>query len=179
LHRFEPALTSERMRSFVFPAATVVLLLAACASPEVKPLGPTRPARATGCQVEFFAGSTPSYAYVDIASVQARCRYSAGRSGCLDDLRTKACALGGDTVYGVAKGMTRDYTLVQATIAYRSSASYAEASPSAPCSPACGPGFICADEECIPDCSPRCGSGETCNAMRVCVPSRPSANAPQ
>src|SRR5262245_907761 len=114
----DSSLLSERMKYSVLPA--LVVLLGSCAGSEVTQIGPPRPSKPVGCPVEIFAGTMPTYAYVDIASVQTRCHHSYGRKACLENLRSKACALGGDTVYGFAQGQTRDYSLIAATVAVRS-----------------------------------------------------------
>ncbi len=139
----------------------------ACASGDVKPLGPPRPAKPIGCPVAFFARTPPTYEYVDIASVQTRCRYSTDQVGCSDELRVRACALGGDTVYGFARAATRDHTLVSARIAYRRRGADAAAG-AALCSPACRAGQKCEDGECVPACSPHCTQAQICQAQGTC-----------
>jgi len=135
-----------------------VVLAGACTTSNVKPLGPPMPARPIGCAVAFFSRTPPPYEYVDIASVKARCRYSTDRIGCEDELHAKACALGGDTVYGFARAATRDHTLVSAKVAYRRKSGKDVAAGPAQCAPACGAGQKCEDGECVPACSPNCGS---------------------
>ena len=115
-----------------------VVAVGACSTSNVKPLGPPMPARPVGCAVAFFSRTPPPYEYIDIASVKARCRYSADRIGCEDELRAKACALGGDTVYGFARAATRDHTLVSAKVAYRRKSGADLAAGPAQCAPACG-----------------------------------------
>jgi len=142
--------------------------VAACTTANVKPLGPPMPARPVGCAVAFFSRTPPPYEYVDIASVKARCRYSTDRIGCEDELRAKACALGGDTVYGFARAATRDHTLVSAKVAYRRKGAADAAAASAPCAPACGSGQKCEDGECVPACSPNCGLSNLCAVGQRC-----------
>jgi hypothetical protein len=151
------------------PLALAVVSVGACTTSNVKPLGPPMPARPMGCAVEFFSRTPPPYEYVDIASVKARCRYSTDRIGCEDELRAKACALGGDTVYGFARAATRDHTLVSAKVAYRRKGSAEIAARPAPCVPACGAGHKCEDGECVPACSPNCGSPRACGAGQSCA----------
>ena len=139
-----------------------------CTTSNVKPLGPPMPARLIGCAVAFFSQTPPPYEYVDIASVRARCRYSTDRIGCEDDLRAKACALGGDTVYGFARAATRDHTLVSAKVAYRRKRAADVAAGPALCTPACGAGQKCEDGECVPACSPNCGSPNVCGPGKSC-----------
>jgi hypothetical protein len=151
----------------------VLLLLAAvsvggCARGDVKPLGPSRPAKPIGCAVAFFAKGPPTYEHVDIATVQTRCRYSTSRIGCADELRAQACALGGDTVYHFARAATRDYTLVSAKVAYRRGGPEAPPAAAALCSPACGPGLKCEDGECVPTCSPNCSQTQICQVRKNC-----------
>jgi hypothetical protein len=150
------------------PLFLAVVSVGACSTSNVKPLGPPVPARPVGCAVAFFSRTPPPYDYVDIASVKARCRYSTDRIGCEDELRAKACALGGDTVYGFARAATRDHTLVSATVAYRRKRGADVASGPALCTPACGAGQKCEDGECVPACSPNCGSPSPCVAGQNC-----------
>jgi len=147
-----------------------VVSTGACTTSNVKPLGPPMPARPIGCAVAFFSRTPPPYEYVDIASVKARCRYSTDRIGCEDELRAKACALGGDTVYGFARAATRDHTLVSAKVAYRRKSGVDVAAGPAQCVPACGSGQKCEDGECVPACSPTCAPANPCAAGKSCVP---------
>ena len=140
----------------------------ACTTSNVQPLGPAMPARPLGCAVEFFSRTPPPYEYVDIASVKARCRYSTDRIGCEDELRVKACALGGDTVYGFARAATRDHTLVSAKVAYRRKRGADAVAAPATCAPACGAGQKCEDGECVPSCSPNCRPANSCAAGTSC-----------
>ena len=149
-----------------------VLLLAvvaagACAESSSGHAPPLK-ARPAGCAVSFFAKTPPTYAYVDIATVRTRCRYSTDRIGCADELRSKACALGGDTVYGFARAATRDHTLVSARVAYRRGGPADASAPPIPCTPACGAGLKCEDGECIPACSPHCTPSQICHAQGTC-----------
>ena len=142
--------------------------VAACATQNVKPLGPPMPARPVGCAVTFFSRTPPPYDYIDIASVKTRCRYSTDRIACEDELRAKACALGGDTVYGFARAATRDHTLVSAKVAYRRKRGAEIEAGRAPCAPPCGTAQKCEDGECVPSCSPNCGSANLCAAGQSC-----------
>jgi hypothetical protein len=145
-----------------------VLSVGACSTSNVKPLGPPMPARPIGCAVAFYSRTAPPYEYVDIASVNARCRYSTDRIGCEAELHAKACALGGDTVYGFARAATRDHTLVSARIAYRRKGHADLAAAQATCVPACGSSHKCEDGECVPACSPNCGLSNRCVAGQSC-----------
>jgi hypothetical protein len=142
--------------------------LGACTTSNVKPLGPPMPARPIGCAVAFFSRSAPPYEYVDIASVKARCRYSTDQIACEDELHKKACALGGDTVYGFARAATRDHTLVSAKVAYRRKSGADVAAGPALCAPACAANQKCEDGECVPACSPNCGSPAACATGKNC-----------
>jgi hypothetical protein len=144
-----------------------VVSAAACAGSDVKPLGSPRPEKPAGCAVAFFSHTNPTYDYVDIAKVETRCRYSTDRIGCADELRAKACKLGGDTVYNFARAATRDHTLVSARIAYRRGGP-ADAPPAVLCSPACGTGLKCEEGECVPACSPNCSPSQLCQAGQEC-----------
>jgi hypothetical protein len=145
-----------------------VMSVGACRTSNVKSLGPSMPSRPIGCAVAFFSRTPPPYEYVDIASVKARCRYSTDPIACEDELRVKACALGGDTVYGFARAATRDHTLVSATVAYRRKGGADGAAKPAPCTPACGGGQKCEEGECVPACSPICGAPPACAAGKNC-----------
>jgi hypothetical protein len=107
------------MKRGVVLALVVVVNTGACTTADIEHVGPQRPAKPLGCAVEIFSSSNPPYEFIDIASVKARCRRSSPNRYCADEVRAKACALGGDTVYGFARGATRDYTMVSATVAYR------------------------------------------------------------
>ena len=141
-----------------------VLLLAvmsagACAGSSTSH-GPPLKARPAGCSIAFFAKTPPTYPYVDIATVRTRCRYTTDRIGCTDELRSQACALGGDTVYGFARAATRDHTLVLAKVAYRRGGPVDAPSTTAKCTPACGSGMKCEEGECVPACSPNCSPSQ-------------------
>jgi len=89
---------------------------------EATMIGPARPAREVGCSVRVVFADKAPYPHVDIASVRADCAVS-GRygGGCLAALQDKACALGGDTIYGMSE-VLRDqpaYSEVSATVAAR------------------------------------------------------------
>lgn len=143
--------------------------------------GPPREARPAGCAVAFFTKTPPTYAYVDIDTVRTRCRYTTDRVGCEDELRSKACALGGDTVYGFARAATRDHTLVSARIAYRRGGP-ADVPAGSSCTPACGSGLKCEEGECVPACSPNCSPVQSCAATHTCgteeKPAEPEVVAP-
>jgi hypothetical protein len=144
--------------------------------------GPPMKARPAGCAVSFFTKTQPTYEYVDIATVRTRCRYSTDRIGCADELRSKACALGGDTVYGFARAATRDHTLVSARIAYRRGGAVDVSARQPQCMPACGSGMKCEEGECVPSCSPNCSPAQLCQARHTCgtseTPAEPEAVSP-
>ena len=150
------------------PLLLAVVSLGACSTSNVKRLGPPMPARPIGCAVNFFARTPPPYETVDIASVNARCRYSTDQIGCEHELHVKACALGGDTVYGFARAATRDHTLVSAKVAYRRKRGQDVAAGPALCTPACGGGQKCEDGECVPACSPNCAPPSVCPPGKSC-----------
>jgi hypothetical protein len=160
---FTPTLELMKRRVLLLAAVSA----AGCAASDVKPLGPPRPAKPLGCPVAFFARTAPTYEYVDIARVETRCRYSTDQVGCSDELRVRACALGGDTVYGFARAATRDHTLVSAHVAYRRRGADVAAG-AALCAPACGPGQKCEEGECVPACSPHCTQAQICRAQGTC-----------
>jgi len=150
------------------PLLMAVVFLGACSTANVKPLGPPMPARPIGCAVAFFARTPPPYETIDIASVNARCRYSTDQVGCEHELHVKACALGGDTVYGFARAATRDHTLVSAKVAYRRKGRLDVGAGPALCTPACSGGQKCEDGECVPGCSPNCAPSNPCAPGKNC-----------
>jgi hypothetical protein len=170
--------------------AAVVLacaVVASCASPEVAPRAPRRPARPDDCPVQLFPTTKPSYPVVDLASVRAVCNRALGRAPCLDKLRLQTCAAGGDTAYGFKEGINPDGAgmFISATVALRNDlppsspravtaapaaiAPVADA-PDASCVPICSPGFSCQAGQCIPQCNPACEATEICNRHRTCEP---------
>ena len=156
-------------------------LLAACASTEVAPSAPRRPALPENCPVQLFPGTRPSYPTVDLGSVRAVCNRALGRAACLDKLHTLTCNAGGDTAYGFKEGINPDGAgmFISATVAARSDVarpSFSAAPPAPPgeaptgCTPICSPGFACQAGQCVPQCNPACEPTEICNHNRTCEP---------
>jgi hypothetical protein len=181
-------------RAWTIVAASAVAGLA-CVTSEVTPIGRSYPAFPAGCPVAVFPSTKPNVAYEDVASVQARCHYTQGRTACINELRAKACESGADIVYAFNEGMMNGYTIISATFARQSkespvatkptgatsvpeatkpAASTAPAAPTGDCSPPCSPGFACNGSVCQPLCNPPCEKGETCTRKRICEPT-PSA----
>jgi hypothetical protein len=148
--------------------------------------------RPAGCDVKIFPSTTPDYKWEDIATVQSRCSAVVGRTGCIDELKSRTCDVGGDTLYGLKDGQDPNGYIVIGTVALRS-----DASPSSPktneaaltggdppkasstpataptpaagsCDPPCSPGYRCTDGQCLALCNPPCGDGMHCNQQRSC-----------
>jgi hypothetical protein len=156
------------------------VLAASCASSEVAPNAPRRPARPEDCPVQLFPTTPPSYPTVDLQSVQVVCNRALGRVPCVEKLRIKTCAVGGDTAYGFKEGINPDGAgmFISATVAARGDAPPARTSAGAApaddagagCAPICSPGFSCQAGQCIPQCNPSCEPTEICNRHRICEP---------
>lgn len=169
-------------------AVLAVFLAASCASSgPVAPDAPPRPARPESCLVQLFPTTRPTYPSVDLQSIQVLCNRALGRAACIEELRIKTCAIGGDTLYGFAEGITPDGAgmLISASVAVRRKASPASSdartampvdeAAGAGCTPICSPGFACQVGQCIPQCNPACEPTEICNRHRTC---EPAATAP-
>jgi hypothetical protein len=178
-------LTNRRGGSVVLVLA--VVLAASCASPAVvAPNAPRRPARPENCPVQLFPTTRPTYPAVDLQSVEVVCNRALGRAACIEKLRIKSCAVGGDTLYGFAEGINPDGAgmFISASVAVRSEASPASSNAGTPapvddaagagCTPICSPGFACKAGQCIPECNPACEPAESCNRHRTCEPAAPA-----
>jgi hypothetical protein len=158
------------------------VLAASCASSEVAPVASSRPARPENCPVQLFPTTRPPFPSVDLQSVQVVCNRALGLAACIDKLRSKSCALGGDAAYGFKEGINPDGAgmLVSATVAVRGEPSPSRSSTgtvapaddaSGPsCAPICSPGFACEAGQCLPQCNPACEPTEICNRHRTCQP---------
>ena len=165
-----------------------VVLVASCASSAVvAPNTARRPARPENCAVQIFSTTHPTYPAVDLQPVEVVCNRALGRAACIEKLRIKSCAVGGDTLYGFAEGINPDGAgmFISALVAVRSDASPASANPGIPapaddatggagCTPICSPGFACKAGQCIPECNPTCEPTEICNRHRTCEPAAPA-----
>jgi len=180
--------------------ATGIILTVACVTSEVSRLNDaTYPAKAEDCPIKIFPSTTPDYEWEDIASVKAHCHGVVGRDGCVQEIREKACALGGDTVYGFTDGESGEVTILIATVAIKTGdarekigetpskppaapePSVAEPSVAGGCSPPCSPGYACSDGTCMGLCNPPCPEGARCNQQRMCeaiLPAPPPAETP-
>lgn len=169
-------------RRAVLSTATL-LVVVGCAGTQFTMIGPARPAREEGCDLTLLPGRQPDFPTVDIATVQAWCQIPTSRSVCIDELRKRACALGGDVVYSFSESVNDQSNYVSATVAYRDTSrlphppQVAVASPGG-CAPPCSPGFACKSGACIPQCNPACEAGELCNRHRTCEPTSTAARAP-
>ena len=116
----------------------------------------------------------PDFPFVDIAYVGARCDL---HDDCMREVHKLACALGGDTVYGLQS--TNDGNYVTATVAGRDESVHVRPPAAAPaageCTPLCSPGFACQAGACVPQCNPACEAGEVCNRHRTCEPAAHAA----
>jgi hypothetical protein len=76
----------------------------ACVTTDTLPLGASVGALPRGCDVEVLgrapAGST------DVASVEAVCGAFVDRASCMESLEKRACAAGGDVLYGVQESLS-------------------------------------------------------------------------
>jgi len=177
---------------FVAMGASVTLVLA-CVGSDVTVIGERYPALPPGCPVTIFPSTTPNYAWKDIASSQAKCNATAGRSACIERLKKDTCEVGGDTLYGFVDGHQSESVTISATIAHRSggpvpaTAGPAQLPPGSPpaapalasdsgCAPPCSPGYQCQGTACIALCNPPCSTGMRCAQDRTCQPDR-SADA--
>lgn len=163
-------------------AVVAVALVASCASPQVAPNAPRRPPLPEDCPVQLFPTAHPSYPTVDLQSLKVVCNRALGRAPCLERLRLRTCAAGGDTAYGFKEGINPDGAgmFIAATVALRNvvpsaSSSAARAATTnenagAGCAPICSPGFACQAGQCIPECNPACEPTEICNRHRSCEP---------
>ena len=167
-------------------------LVASCASTEIGPSAPRRPALPESCPVQLFPDTRPSYPIVDLVSVRAVCNRALGRAACLDKLHLLTCSAGGDTAYGFKEGINPDGAgmFISATVAARSEVSPASSSSAsavrrpadeaaAACTPICSPGFACQAGQCIPECNPACEPTEICNRHRTCEPAGSASTTPQ
>ncbi len=173
------------------------LLTGACVSSEVTLTGTKHPSRVAGCEIKVFPSTTPDYKWEDIATVKARCHNVVGRTGCIDELKKRACDLGGDTLYGLKDGEDQNSAVVIGTVALRGAGSpstpnarevaktggdppkpssepaAAAAATSGSCDPPCSPGYRCTDGQCLAVCNPPCGGGMVCNQQRICEAAPP------
>ncbi len=138
------------------------------------------------CHVDLLL-APPRDDYVELGEISFEA-YAAGPSRyqyrdpyqLLADAHMQICSLGGDTLVAERNALG---VIVHATVYRRANASdIPPASRSPPprtegCEGACGPGSVCARDECVPACDPACGPGERCGADRQChageVPSPP------
>lgn len=175
-------------------AGVVSWVLGGCVASEVTYTSATKyPAKPKGCAVEVFPSTTPSQGWDDLATVEARCHtLTQGRTACIEELKARACELGGDSVYALKDGKDTEYSIVIGTIARRKEAApqpvaliavLPPASTSAPhpsvgCDPPCSPGYQCGGTQCLAVCNPPCGEGQLCTQQRVCAPGLPAPAAP-
>lgn len=154
-------------------ALAAVIVLASCTSSEVTQIGPRRPARSYDCAADVVR-DRPSFAVVDLAVARAHCPFEEPPyRGCLEELRTRACQVGADVIYGLTETLSvpGNGGQVNATLALRSGSAPA----SDACTPICSPGFDCQAGRCIPLCNPACAPTETCNIHRTCEPAPAAA----
>jgi hypothetical protein len=152
------------MRGLFFGVALITFV--GCVESELTPLGPARPAQFEPCDITLLTARQPDYPFVDLALVRASCPAPFGRKQCMEEIRRRACAVGGETVYGVKE--TDDGCSMTGTIAARDL--------SAMCTPLCSPGFACQGTVCVPQCNPACETGEVCNRHRSCEPAVHASN---
>lgn len=104
----------KRIRSIALGTA---LLAGACVDMNVQLIGPARPSRPAGCNVDVIEQGTPGDDFVDVAAANVSCARS--RDRCLDSLRKQACVVGADAVYGFSERTESMYIHMTATFAAR------------------------------------------------------------
>ena len=97
----------------------VLVLVSACVDIELRRIGPDRPSRPPGCNVELIPQGQPPYPFVDVASGTVSCAKK--RDRCLDEMRKQACVVGADAVYGFVERTESIYIHITATYAARKS----------------------------------------------------------
>lgn len=177
------------------------LLFGACVRSEVTYTGAAKyPARSVGCEIKVFPSTTPDYKWEDLATVEAKCHFTHGRTACVDELKTRVCELGGDTLYGLKDGKSGEYSIVIGTVGHRNDSplateaisktgetppavaksegegASAAPAPAASCDPPCSPGYKCSEGQCLALCNPPCGEGMRCNQQRICESASPAPN---
>lgn len=165
------------LAGLVLPALAGV---AACGGPGV--LHPQRP----DCPLQVFL-NPPGDDYVKVGemefggNVMFKPQYSYKSPYTLAaEMRDQICAVGGDTL---VTDINAAGEIVHATVYRRVTADdipapYAKPPPpkAESCEGACGPGFVCERDVCVPQapqapqCDPACGAGETCGADGLCHP---------
>jgi hypothetical protein len=176
------------------PAILISTIIGACVRSEVTPLGEPQAALPEGCPVTVFPSTTPNYEWKDIASAEAECHFTLGRTACIERLKKDACEAGGDTVYAFSEGRKKESIIITATIARRTGGTTAVSGPTPPassakppaekpqlaaetCNPPCSPGYQCQGTTCVALCNPACSAGMHCANDRTCQPDKPAAAA--
>ena len=101
-------------------AALVAAMLAvagACVDIDVRLIGPARPSRPPGCNVDLITVGEPGYEFADVAFANVSCARS--RERCFAELRKQACVVGADAVYGFSERTESMYIHMTATFAAR------------------------------------------------------------
>ena len=98
-------------------AAVAGMAVAACVDIDVQRIGPVRPSRPAGCNVELLEKGSPGDGFVDVATANVSCAKK--RDRCLDELRKQACVVGADAVYGFSETTESIYLHINATFAAR------------------------------------------------------------
>ena len=158
-------------------AGFALAVVAACGGP-----GPNH-ARAPDCKVEVLP-NPPGDGYVEVgqmefANAMFKPQYSYHSPYTLASaMRQQICAAGGDTLVADrnAAGEIVHATVFRHIDESDIPAPYTKQPPpkAESCDGACGPGFTCERDVCVPQaqaqCDPACGDGETCGADRLCHP---------
>jgi len=100
-------------------AVAAALLAGACVDIDVQRIGPARPSRPAGCNVELIEKGQPqpNDGFVDVATANVSCAKK--RDRCLDELRKQACVVGADAVYAFSETTESIYIHMNATFAAR------------------------------------------------------------
>jgi len=104
-------------RALALGLAVCVGLAGACVDTNIQLIGPARPSRPHGCNVEVIEQGKPAFEFDDVAVANISC--ARNRDRCLDELRKQACVVGADAVYGFTERTESMYIHMTATFAAR------------------------------------------------------------
>jgi hypothetical protein len=135
------------MGPFALCVWLVCLVDCGAVTSDVVLVGPARPRKPLGCQVDVFQTTAPPYPIADVARARVAC--SGDESRCLSQFRDDACGYGADTVYGFSQVFEGDTPLVEAMLALKTGPATASVNPqglsplprAAACDPFCAGGL--------------------------------------
>ena len=105
------------MRAGALALSALLLATGACVDANIQLIGPARPSRPAGCNVDVVAAGQPAFDYADVAVANISC--ARNRDRCIDELRKQACVIGADAVYGLSERTESMYIHMTATFAAR------------------------------------------------------------